>query len=87
MLGTLMWPPYFSRTLPVSSQPEVSPNQELAEQAKQETELSAPPRPGTDQSDSNYTLPYTSNHIHSSLHEHQVAAATGCTNNKSCCPE
>jgi len=62
MLGALMWP-YFSRTLPVSSQPEISPDQELSEQTKQETELSAPPRPGTDQSDSNYTLPYTGNLI------------------------
>jgi len=47
MLGALMWP-YFSRTLPVSSQPEISPHQELSEQTEQETELPAPPRPGTD---------------------------------------
>ena len=61
-LGTLMWP-YFCRTLPVSSQPEISPQQELSEDAKQDTNLSAPPRPGTVQSDSNCTLLYRGNRI------------------------
>ena len=87
MLGTLMWP-YFSRTLPVSSQPEISTHQELSEDAQQDTELFAPPRPGTDQSVANCTLPYTGNMcIHSSLHKHQVAAATDCITDKLCCPE
>ncbi|GFG31081.1 hypothetical protein Cfor_04587, partial [Coptotermes formosanus] len=47
------------RTLPVSSQPDISPHKELLEDAEQDTELSAPPRPGTDQSDANCTLRYT----------------------------
>jgi hypothetical protein len=54
---------YLSRTLPVSSQPIISPHQELSEDAKQDTMLFAPPRPGTDQSDAHCTLPYTGKRI------------------------
>jgi hypothetical protein len=51
------------RMLAVSSQPEKSPHHEMLADTKQDTELSAPPRPGIDQLDANCTLPYTGNLI------------------------
>ncbi|XP_023706156.1 uncharacterized protein LOC111863758 isoform X5 [Cryptotermes secundus] len=47
------------RTFAVPSRPSKSPECETWADAKQETELATPPRPGTDQSDANCTLPCT----------------------------
>jgi hypothetical protein len=57
--------PHFCRTLSVPSQPNKSPSPQCDTwaDAEQKTELAAPPRPGTDHSDANCTLPYSGNLI------------------------